>query len=215
MSLDTKSIENQIMHYSLKNISFSFPPTEFGKGVSRGISAYGELREENPYSIPTEEQFTDLFVQKTLPLFEVSKVGMDYQRYKVGLQARAKRAYKSMVREEHCIKRMEELYEPYGFSVLYDDETDWRKGVDATVQDHETGLEFYVHIFIDTKKSRQHRESKATRGKGRDFTGHLDLPLDMGNAKKCGDFLLYPDPQLMKFMYAMRSEHRDKGTKIG
>lgn len=213
--MTSRQIEKQIELYPTWYLDYKFPPTEFGKGVSKGIKGYFELREQYPYMIPTEKDYVDRFLSKTLPLFQLDKLGIDYQRYKLGLMARAKRSYRSLVREEHAEVRMRELYEPHGFSIKYDEEDDWRKGIDVTIQDLIENKEFYVHLFVDSPWSRRHRKKKENRGSGRDFTDHLDLPYKREEGKKVGDFGLYTDKMLMDFMKKLRTDYKHKGKEIG
>lgn len=212
--LSSKDFENQLKLIPTFYLNYSFNPVEYGKGVYKGISAYSELRERYPHLVPTEKEFVEKFLQKTIPLFPMERLMTDYDRYRLGLEARAKRAYKSLVREEHAIIRMKELYEPHGFKVLYDHDDDWQKGIDVTIQDLDNMREHYVHLFVDTPWSRQNLKHKEKRGNGRDFSTHVFLPFKKGEGKMVGDFELYDDKTLIGFMYKLRTDYKRKGKPI-
>jgi hypothetical protein len=212
--LSSKEIEAQLKLIPLHYVHYNYSPVEYGKGVSIGISAYPYLRERQPHLIPTEKDFCNAFIAKTINLFPVERLMTDYEKYRLGLECRAKRAYRSLVREEHCITRMREIMELYGFNILYDNEDDWRKGIDVTIIDRRLEREHYVHLFVDSPSSRKHRKNKAFRGQGRDFTNHVDFPFVKTEGKKVGDFYLYSDEQIYKFMRKLRTDFKNMGISL-
>lgn len=209
--LTSKDIENQLKHIPLHYVPFFFPPVEYGRGVWKGIRAYGYLRERQPHLIPTQKEFVHEFIARTINCFPIEKLMTDYDRYKLGLECRAKRAYYALVREEHCITRMKELYPEYGIDVYYNEEDDWKKGIDVTLIDKETRRVHYVHLFNDSPASWRARREKAKRGKGRDFSNHVDLPFNKNEGKQVGDFHLYSDWQIINFMQKLRTDYKHKG----
>jgi hypothetical protein len=213
-TLTTKQIEAQLKLIPLHYVHYTFSPVEYGKGVSKGISAYGYLRDKQPHMIPTEKDFCEAFIGKTLPLFPVEKLMTDYEKYRLGLECRAKRAYRSLVREEHCTTRMAELMTKYGFEIKYDSEDDWKRGIDVTIVDKKYNREHYVHLFVDSPSSRKHRKNKAFRGQGRDFSTHVDFPFRKEEGKKVGDFYLYSDKQIFDFMTKLRTDFKHKGIAL-
>lgn len=213
-TLTSKDIEAQVALIPLHYVHYNYSPVEYGKGVAKGIGAYAFLRETQPHMIPTEKDFCNAFIQRTINCFPLEKLMADYEKYRLGLECRAKRAYRSLVREEHCIIRMSEIMPKYGFTVKYDNEDDWKKGIDVTIVDHRLNREHYVHLFVDSPSSRKHRQSKAHRGEGRDFTGHVDLPYNKDEGKKVGDFYLYSDNQIYGFMNKLRKEYKHKGKAL-
>lgn len=213
-TLTSKQIEGQLKLIPLHYVHYSYSPVEYGKGVANGIGAYGYLRETQPHLIPTEKDFCNGFIQRTISLFPVEKLMNDYEKYRLGLECRAKRAYRSLVREEHCITRMSEIMPAEGFEIMYNNEDDWKKGIDVTIRDLELDREHYVHLFVDTPLSRKHRKDKAFRGEGRDFSTHVDLPFVKEKGKKVGDFKLYTDDQIIEFMNKLRTDYKNKGVAI-
>jgi hypothetical protein len=212
--LSTKEIEAQLKLIPLHYVHYNYSPVEYGKGVSNGISAYPYLRETQPHMIPTEKDFVNVFIAKTMPLFDVEKLMTDYEKYRLGLECRAKRAYRSLVREEHCIQRMRELMTIYDFEIGYDNEDDWKHGIDVTIIDKKLNRKHFVHLFVDSPSSRKHRKNKAFRGNGRDFTTHVDLPFVREEGKKVGDFYLYSDEQLYRFMKKLRTDFKNMGVSL-
>lgn len=212
--LSSKDIESQLKLIPLHYIHYNYSPVEYGKGVSIGISAYPYLRETQPHMIPTEKDFCNAFIAKTINCFPVEKLMGDYEKYRLGLECRAKRAYRSLVREEHCTTRMNELMSLYDFEIKYDNEDDWRHGIDVTVIDKKLQREHYVHLFVDSPSSRKHRKNKEGRGEGRDFSTHVDFPFVREEGKRVGDFYLYSDEQIYKFMKKLRTDFKHKGVAI-
>jgi hypothetical protein len=211
--LTSKDMEKQIKVIPTLFINFKFPPVEYGKDVWKGISAYSEMRKEQPHLIPTEKEFVRKFVGKTIGLFPAEKLMTQYDKYKLGLECRARRAYKSLVREEHCIQRMREIYPESGVLVSYGEEDDWREGVDVTLIDTVLRRKHSVHLFVDTPAAWRARRHKATRGQGRNFENHVDLPFAWKHGKKVGDFYLYSDNQLFDFLYRLRTDYKHKGVE--
>jgi hypothetical protein len=212
--LSSKDIEAQLKLIPLHYIHYNYSPVEYGKGVSIGISAYPYLREKQPHLIPTEKEFCQAFISKTINLFPIERLMKDYEKYRLGLECRAKRAYRSLVREEHCITRMKEIMELYRFSVVYDNEDDWKKGIDVTIIDRKLNREHYVHLFVDSPSSRKHRKNKAFRGEGRDFSTHVDFPFVKEKGKRVGDFHLYSDEQIYQFMKQLRTDYKHMGVSL-
>lgn len=213
-ALTSRDIENQLKYIISLHVDYPFAPTEYGKGVWRGIKAYFDMRKKNPLLIPTEGDFAREFINRTINLFPREKLALQYEKYKLGLETRARRAYRSLVREEHCIQRMKELYRDHGVEILHDDETDWKKGIDVILVDRVTDRVQFVHLFVDSPSSWRARKQKEKRGKGRDFSRDVDLPFNRKEGKKVGDFYLYSDKQIKKFLYRLRTEYKHKGVSI-
>jgi hypothetical protein len=212
--LSSYQMEKQLELIPLHYIHYSYTPVEYGKGVYKGIEAYGWLRETQPHMMPTEKDFCNAFIQRTINCFPIEKLMKDYEKYRLGLECRAKRAYRSLVREEHCTQRMMEMYPKYGIEVFYDNDDDWKKGIDVTLKDTVTGRVQYVHLFVESASSRKHLKSKATRGEGRDFSNHVMFPFVREKGKKAGDFYLYSDKQILDFMTLLRTDYKKKGDKL-
>jgi hypothetical protein len=214
MSLGSYEMEKQLELIPLHYVHYNYSPVEFGKGVYKGIGAYKYLRDTQPHMMPTEKDFCNHFIQRTINCFPIERLMADYEKYRLGLECRAKRAYRSLIREEHCIQRMQELYPEHGIDVYHDSEDDWKKGIDVTLTDHETGRIQYVHLFVESPSSRKHLESKKTRGEGRDFSNHLNFPFVRDKGKRVGDFYLYSDEQIMSFMKQLRTDYKHMGDSL-
>lgn len=211
--LTSKDMEKQLKLIPLNNVFSPYPPVEYGRGVWKGIRAYGYLREMQPHLIPTEKEFVHEFIARTIHCFPIEKLMTHYEEYRMGLETRAKRAYRALVREEHAIQRMREIYPEYGIEVFYDEEEDWKKGVDVTLVDKVLGRKHFVHLFNDSPFSWRARKHKEKRGKGRDFSTHVDLPFNRREGKKVGDFHLYSDYQLINFVFKLRTDYKHKGVE--
>ena len=101
-----------------------------------------------------------------------------------GVLSRGRRAYPSFIRDLHFLHLMKEER----LDVKYDLEDD-KAGVDHTV--NYRGERFYVHCYVDTKRSRMFRDKKNKRHK---FNGyHVDVPMNMrgDDTLRIGDFFLY------------------------
>jgi hypothetical protein len=115
---------------------------------------------------------------------ELSSV-VSSESLKAGLEARAKRAYPSFVRDIH----LDALLREKGLQVSYDQEVDIVGGVDHKVTYE--GETFHVHGYVGTNRGRFGRRVKNRRHKFRGV--HIDMALDLGarTTKKVGDFFLY------------------------
>ncbi len=102
-----------------------------------------------------------------------------------GIEARARRAYASLIREHHLGLLLREH-----FTVLDDDAIrDQMDGIDYVIQ-HNNQL-FYLHAFVDTERSNYFRAKKDSRRPTISGGTHLDIKMDPKSAKTCGMFWVY------------------------
>lgn len=101
-----------------------------------------------------------------------------------GMPSRLKRAYLSYVREYH----LGYLLRLHFDKVIYDEQADMA-GVDYVI--HYSGCKFNIHAYVNTDSGKYWRSIKNDRHifKGR----HMDLPINLGEGKRCGELILYTD----------------------
>ncbi len=101
--------------------------------------------------------------------------------------ARLRRAYPSLVRDNHLFLKLQETFE----RVERDDTLDEFGGVDFVV--HQAGRVFHVHAYTDTRRGRHWRQAKHDRHAADADATVIDFPLNLNEAKPVGPFLLYSD----------------------
>lgn len=179
--LTAKAIEEQIESYKLSFLQIRNERIEWGMDFPMFVDTFHTILEKNNL-IPSQDVFVErYFKDNSEDLTEV----LESHELKIGLEARLRRTYPSLVRDAH----FDALLREKGLDVVYDRNTDVEKGVDHTVvyKDHV----FYVHCFVSTAAGKYGRRLKNKR---HSFRGeHIDLPLELGDntAKKVGDFYLY------------------------
>lgn len=211
--LTSQDMERQLELLPVEYHFFKHPAVEYGKGVWQGTTAYKYLRDKYPFRVPYQREFISEYLNRTIHLFPKEMLMLEFEFIKLGLKCRATRSYFALVREEHCITRMSELFPREGISVVYDFDNDWKNGVDVVLLDHETKKKHYVHLFVDTPEARKFREHKEKRVKGRDFSKHVDFPFNKKEGKRVGKFWLYSDDQILTFMKKLRTDYKDKGEE--
>lgn len=101
--------------------------------------------------------------------------------------ARLKRAYPSLVRDNHLFLKLQESFE----KVERDDTLDEHGGVDFVI--HQASRVFHVHAYTNTRRGRQWRQTKHDRHDPASNVTVIEFPLNLNEAKPVGQFLLYSD----------------------
>ena len=101
--------------------------------------------------------------------------------------ARLKRAYPSLVRDNHLFLKLQEAFE----RVERDDTLDEFSGVDFVI--HQAGRVFHIHAYTNTRRGRQWRQTKQDRHAADPNVTIIDFALNLNEAKPVGQFLLYSD----------------------
>lgn len=140
------------------------------------LETYLELVEQTPEVVPTQEDYIQYYWTR----WEMEPT--------MGVEARARRAYASIVREHHLGYLLNEH-----FTVLEHDQwVDRKDGVDYVVD--YMGAVYLVHAFVDSPMSRYYREKKATRHPDSELGGtHVDLAINPDDAKRVGDWWVYDE----------------------
>jgi len=186
LSLSSKEIENQIKDYKLTFIGVRDPEIEWRIKLPMFVDTFYALVQETG-SVPSQEEFVKKYFE--FNALDLRETIVTPER-KLGLEARLRRTYPSLVRDLH----LNALLHESGFEVSYDRDTDVAAGVDHMVK--YKGSLFMIHSYVGTSRGRLGRQIKNQR---HDFTGkHFDIILDMSNpkVKKVGDFFLYSDNEV-------------------
>lgn len=194
--LTSKQIEEQISQYWLTPLKVRDDRVEFRMKIPYFMTAFNRyVKERN--KIPSPDQFYAFYTSINYEFFQ--KIQGDI-RAVIGIEARAKRAYPSMIRDVHLTALLKEN----GMDVVYDESMDVNEGVDQII--NYKGQKFYVHCFVKTKRSESARNMKDGR---HEFTGkHIDLPLDLDARDvntNIGDFRLYSKKHIDALVKTMDS----------
>lgn len=111
--------------------------------------------------------------------------------------ARLKRAYPSLVRDNHLFLKLQESFE----RVERDDALDEYGGVDFVI--HTAGRVYHVHAYTNTRRGRQWRQAKPGRHIPDDDAVPIEFALTLNEAKPVGQFLLYSDRTLARLKAAL------------
>jgi hypothetical protein len=141
-----------------------------------------------PFMLST---FREMIIDN-FPPFQVDFINNFRQKYPTiyfrGIVSRLKRAYLSYVREYH----LGFILKKYFNNVVYSLELDIG-GIDYVI--YYKRRRFNIHAYVNTKSGKYWRGVKNDR---HDFRGiHLDLPFELGTGKRCGEFILYNDSQVL------------------
>ncbi len=111
--------------------------------------------------------------------------------------ARLKRAYPSLVRDNHLFLKLQESFE----RVERDDALDEYGGVDFII--HTAGRVYHVHAYTNTRRGRQWRQAKPGRHPAADDAIPVEFALTLNEAKPVGQFLLYSDRTVARLRAAL------------
>lgn len=173
--------ENNIKDYPLVFLKSKTAKVEHSK-LHSFVDVYNELFGHYARP-PSMAEYTQYY-------FKVA--GIEYDE---GIDARARRAYASIVREHHARLLLAEYFD----EVKYDPAQDKRNGIDATVV--VDGVDYHIHLMLDTYRSNVFRNQKQTK---HEFGNHIELKLKMDEAVRCGDFCLYGDKQVQELYEEIR-----------
>lgn len=131
-------------------------------------------------TIPDQETFINTYLERN------NYVG------NIGVEARGRRAYSSLVREHHLGYVLAEHFNVEPYSIALDKEY----GIDYVIQ--EGNKRFFVHAFVDTPRSNMWRERKNGRHEYAEKGIHIDISINPDDARRVGDFWLYDERQLTR-----------------
>jgi len=190
INLSTKTIEQQIAPMKLTFLVQKDHEIEWKTMPPMFIySFYNFIANHN--RIPTQVEFWNFYCQENKNNFS-DKVKNSLQ----ALQARAFRAYPSFVRDVHFYFI---LVESKMFDrVFYHPEVDVKYGIDFIVRYKDKN--YGVNCYIDTPRSHQGREKKQFRHSKVKKLIHIDLPVHFKGSKKCGQFYLYSQRELIQLL---------------
>lgn len=111
--------------------------------------------------------------------------------------ARLKRAYPSLVRDNHLFLKLQESFE----RVARGDALDEYGGVDFVI--HTAGRVYHVHAYTNTRRGRQWRQAKTDRHATDEEAIPVEFALTLNEAKPVGQFLLYSDRTVARLQAAL------------
>lgn len=112
-----------------------------------------------------------------------------------GIQARADRAYPSLVRDIHFNKFIEEQIGSKCL-VLYNNRLDVEEGIDLMITT--TKNNYGISFFTKTKNAFVGRKLKENRHIPFENVKYIDMPMDFEGSVKAGDFFLYGDKEYIE-----------------
>jgi hypothetical protein len=186
LMLSSREIEKQIENYKLDFPQVRDERIEWNTKLPMFVATFNKLIQEKGV-VPSQDNFVKRYFEDNSA--ELSSV-ISSESLKAGLEARARRAYPSFVRDIH----LDALLRERGLQVSYDQETDIVGGVDHKIT--YKGETFHVHGYVGTNRGRFGRKVKNRRHK---FLGvHIDMALDLSakTTKKVGNFLLYSEEDI-------------------
>lgn len=184
--LSSQAIEAQLQSMTLaffmekdEQIEWKTMPPMFIYSFYRFIAKFHRL--------PNQAEFWQFYLHENQSLFSEQ-----IKSHLSALQARAYRAYPSLVRDIHFYYILAES--DYFDQVLYHPEIDVKYGIDFIIQYKHRY--FGVNCYISTPRSFQGREKKQFRHEKLRQLILVDLPVRFKGSKKCGPFYLYSQREL-------------------
>jgi hypothetical protein len=188
--LSSKEIEDQIINYKLQSIKLRDRKMEFGVKIPMFVTSfYFYILKEN--KIPNQKEFWNNYLLINDNFFQKENFTESEMH---GLQARAFRAYTSLVRDVHfgALLRDDGYFDGVFYNVILD--TDY--GIDLVVS-KDTKI-IGLNLFTNTKNANIAREKKQYRPKKPTDIMCYEIPIDFKGSKECGDFFLYSEREIEK-----------------
>jgi len=179
LSQNLPPLSTQVIEAALRQYQYQRPTVLDREAESGGFPPFVQ-----PFYLWLVEYGVIPTPQEHIGLYFALYPGAD-NGHRAGLEARIRRAWPSLVRDQHLVALLREA----GMRVTYS--LDWdRAGVDVTVwPPPESGrAPLFVHAFVQTARSAAYRKQKVTGVR------HFDLPLDPSEAQVAGNVWLYQRP---------------------
>lgn len=174
--MDRKTMEQRIASFKLKFLQTRDNRAENSRLPSFLEEYHRQVAESG--TIPDQETYINTYLKRN-----------GYEG-NIGVEARGRRAFSSLVREHHLGFVLAEHFtvEPYSMAL------DKEYGIDYVIT--EGGKRFFVHAFVDTPQSNYWRARKEGRHPNGLDGIHIDISINPDNARRVGDFWLYDERQL-------------------
>lgn len=138
--------------------------------------------------IPTQEEFYKLYSEDNKDWYNKLRLSENSIR---GLKSRVFRTHPSLVRDLHFSLFLKEKLKDC--DVIYNINLDMKHGIDILLNN---GVNLFgLNLFTKTKNSLKARKLKKNRHESIDNVNLIDIPIDLNNCKKCGDFFLYGESE--------------------
>ena len=135
-------------------------------------------------TIPAQQPFFDYYLSFNKAFFDEKNFDAAILD---GLKARVFRTYPSLVRDVYFNKYVKENL--LDINVIYNITLDISEGIDLMI---EAGTIFYaVNLYTRTSRACDARNIKQNRHQPFVNVNYIDLPVDLNNNLRCGDFFLY------------------------
>ncbi len=182
INLSSSDIITQILQYKLEFYNYRDSKVEWQMSLPMFLDTFYDLIIENNV-IPTQSQLW-LEYKKALPV--------DINASLKGIKSRLYRAHPSLVRDIHFSKYLEE-HVINGAKVIYNKILDVEHGIDIII-DFKNQL-YALNLFTNTKRAFLGREKKSHRHIHIDNVIPIDLPLELHDGNRVGDFYLFKEKQ--------------------
>lgn len=168
--LDFPQVRNEVIEKKME-----FPP--FIKAF------YGFLFHDG--NVPTQQDFFDYYIETTHDA-NVDFVKKD-SNLLYALRARMFRTYPSLVRDLHFNKLVQETF--CNCEVIYNMDLDYKYGIDLMVS--RGPQHCAVNLYTETRRGMFFRGKKAHRHIPFQNVIPIELPVNLNNGIRCGEFKLY------------------------
>lgn len=156
--------------------------------------------------IPSQQEFWKYYSsQNELTKLLESRIS-DREDIERGIKARLFRTYPSLIRDLHFSVFLSERIKNNA-KVIYNIQLDVEVGIDILVEFNEN---FYaVNLFTPTMRARQGREKKEYRHQKVSNVHQIELPVEFKTERKCGDFFLYGEKELLELKQLFKQKIQD------
>ena len=134
--------------------------------------------------IPRQNEFWEYYLSENQAFFSPRILDNELMD---GLKARAFRAYPSLVRDIHFLFYLKSKF--HEATILYNTKLDIGEGIDLLV----THKDKYwgINLYADTQRAHKGREKKEFRHTKFDNVAYVELPVQLRDDQKSGQFFLY------------------------
>ena len=153
--------------------------------------------------IPTQEEFYKYYLLSNHDFFSSNHFdGLLY----LGLQARAYRAYPSLVRDLYFNKLLEKNND--GYIIVYNIKLDFERDIDTMLI--KNNRYWAACLYTKTKNGKKARKWKENRHIRFDNVSYIEFPVEFTQERQFGDFFLYGEPEVSELFFRINHPHISK-----
>lgn len=200
ISISLNELKTQIKPYHLIFDGYKHKEVEWGMTLPLFLDSFYDLV-ISKQKVPTQHELWEIYRHH-----ELVKIHLKSNDLERGIKARLNRTYPSLVRDLHFAIYLREMAQ--SSKVIYNKKLDVEVGIDILLVFK--GRYYGINLFISTRRSKLGREKKKFRHKKVANVINIELPIELNENNRWGDFYLYGDQQLSLLREEFRNINNSK-----